>query len=297
MGSKELRKLIQEPSILVVPGVFDALGAKLAQEAGFQCILAGGNAVSAGLLGLPDMGLLTLSEMLDTVRRMRTVAEIPIIADIDTGGGSFLNVRRTIREMELAGASAVQIEDQVFPKKAGLTEGRLVVEPEEMVGRLKAATDARTGDLLIIARTDADDLSEAIDRANLYHEQGADVLFVEEMKTTQSMSRVVKEVQGPTLAVMVEGSKYAFLSVSELERIGFSAAYYCNSVIFAASYATRLVLHELRKNGTTQSLWEKMVMFDEYNRMIGFDAMDQLQTQYKGLQAKIRNCRVRSLSG
>lgn len=277
--SQLLRDLLRQPAILVIPGVFDALGARLAEESGFQGILVGGYAVSASLLGLPDLGLITLNEMLDSVRRMRAVVEIPIIADIDTGGGGVLNVRRTIREMELAGAAGVQIEDQVFPKKAGLTAGRQVVDAGAMVDRLRAVTDARRGDLVVIARTDVADLSEAIERANLYHEHGADVLFIEDLHTRTEMERVVREVRGPVLTVMVEGSGYAFLRVQELESIGFKVVYFCNSVLFAATCAVRTALEELKRTGSTEHLWERMVLFEEFNRLIGFDRWDRLQTE------------------
>jgi methylisocitrate lyase len=272
--------------MLVIPGVYDPLGARLAQECGFQVVLAGGYAVSASLLGMPDMGLITLNEMLDTVRRIRSVTDLAIVADIDTGGGGSLNVRRTITQMELAGASGVQIEDQVFPKKAGLTAGRRVVEPEAMVTRLKAATDARRGDLVIIARTDAPDLTEAIDRANLYREYGADVLFIEDIHSRESMERVVREVRGPCLAVMVEGSGYPFLSAPELEKIGFKITYYCDSLIFATTFAARLTLEELRRTGTTKALWDRMTQFEEFNRLIGFKELDRLQAAYEMAEAE-----------
>ncbi len=284
---QSLRKLLSNPGMIVIPGVFDPLGARLACDCGFQAILAGGYAVSASLLGMPDMGLITLNEMLDTVRRLRAVVELPIIADIDTGGGGVLNVARTIKEMELAGASGVQIEDQVFPKKAGLTPGRRVVDPQVMVTRLKAATDARTGDMVIIARTDAPDLSDAIDRANLYREHGADVLFIEDIHTREAMDRVVSQVRGPTLAVMVEGSGYPFLSAPELESIGFKVTYYCNSAIFAATFAMRCTLQQLRSSGTTQPLWDRMTLFEEFNRLVGFSKMDQMQMEYEKAETEV----------
>ena len=280
-NNRSLLEQVKDPSILVIPGVYDPLTARIAENCGFPAILAGGYAVSATYLGLPDMEMITPTEMLDTVRRIRAVVDLPIVADIDTGGGALLNIRRLIKGMELAGASGIQIEDQFFPKRAGLTEGRQVIKPEDMVMRLKAVTDARTSDLLIIARTDAEDLSDAIDRANLYYEHGADVLFIEDIHDRESMDRVVKEVQGPTLAVMVEGSGYPFLSIPELEEVGFDVVYYCNSAMYAATYAAKMALQELKKTGTTKGIMDKMISFKDFNELIGFDELRRLQIEYE----------------
>ena len=283
-NKKSLVELVKDPSILVIPGVYDPLTARIAADCGFPAILAGGYAVSATQLGLPDMEMITPTEMLDTVRRMRAVVDVPIVADIDTGGGALLNIRRVIKGMELAGASGIQIEDQFFPKRAGLTAGREVVKPKDMVMRLKAVTDARTTDLLIIARTDAEDLSDAIDRANLYYEHGADLLFIEDIHDRESMDRVVKEVEGPTLAVMVEGSGYPFLSITELEEIGFDVVYYCNSAMYAATFAAQMALQELKEKGTTKALFDKMISFQDFNRLIGFDELRSLQLKFEKLK-------------
>ncbi|GAG41056.1 unnamed protein product, partial [marine sediment metagenome] len=170
----QLRRMLNEPGIIVVPGVYDALAAKIAEKTGHQAILAGGYAVVASLLGQPDMGIITLNEMADAVHRMSMVVNIPIIADIDTGFGEILNVIRTIKELESAGASAVQMEDQVFPKRAGLTLGREVIPTEQMIKKLHAAVDAKEDpDFVIIARTDAQPLGKAIERSNAYYQAGA----------------------------------------------------------------------------------------------------------------------------
>ena len=281
-AAKQLRRMLCKPGIIVVPGVHDALAAKIAEKAGHQAILAGGYAVVASLLGQPDMGIITLNEMADTVHRMSMVVNIPIIADIDTGYGGILNVIRTVKELESAGASAVQIEDQVFPKRAGLTSGRKVVPAKEMVKKLRAAVDAKEDpDFVIIARTDAQPLDEAIKRANAYYEAGADILFIEDIHSKEEMVKVNKEVRGPTLSVMVEGSGYPFLSAKELEELGFKMVYYCDSSVFAATKAVSKVMKILKVSGTTKDIMDEMTLFKKFNEFIGFDDFSQLEKKYK----------------
>jgi methylisocitrate lyase len=280
--SRQLRRLLDESGIVVVPGVHDALAAKIAEKAGHQAILAGGYAIVASLLGQPDMGIITLNEMADTVRRMSMVVDIPIIADIDTGYGGILNVIRTVKELESAGASAVQIEDQVFPKRAGLTSGREVILTEQMIGKLRAAVDAKEDpDFVIIARTDAQPLDEAIKRSNAYHEAGADILFIEDIHSEEEMLMVNKEVQGPTLSVMVEGSGYPFLPAKKLEKLGFKMVYYCDSSIFATAKVVSKVMKKLKDSGTTQDIMDEMTLFKEFNELIGFNTFTELETRYK----------------
>lgn len=279
--TEKLRKMLQNPGIIVVPGVYDALAAKIAEKEGHQAILAGGYAVVASLLGQPDMGIITLNEMADTVRRMSLAVNIPIIADVDTGYGGILNVIRTVRELESSGATTIQIEDQVFPKRAGLTSGRQVISAGKMVEKLHAAVDAkRDSNFVIIARTDAQPLNEAIQRANAYYEAGADILFIEDIHSEEEMIKVNKEVKGPTLSVMVEGSGYPFLSTKELEKLGFKMVYYCDSSIFAAAKAVSKVMKKLKDSGTTKDIMEEMVLFEEFNELIGFKDFDVLQKRY-----------------
>lgn len=276
-----LRKMLNEPGIIVVPGVYDTLAAKIAKQAGHQAILAGGYAVVASLLGQPDMGIITLNEMADTVRRMSMVVDIPIIADIDTGYGGILNVIRTVKELESAGASAIQMEDQVFPKRAGLTLGRKVISAKEMIKKLHAAVDAKEDpDFVIIARTDAQPVDEAIGRANAYYEAGADILFIEDIHSEKEMLIVNKEVKGPTLSVMVEGSGYPFLPAKKLEELGFKMIYYCDSSIFAATKAVSKAMRKLKDLGTTEDMMDEMMQFKEFNELIGFNEFTEIEKKY-----------------
>lgn len=280
-ASKQLRRMLNEPGIIVVPGVYDALAAKIAEKAGHQAILAGGYAVVASLLGQPDMGIITLNEMADIVHRMSMVVNIPIIADIDTGFGEILNVIRTIKELESVGASAVQMEDQVFPKRAGLTLGRKVISTEQMIKKLHAAVDAKKDpDFVIIARTDAQPLDEAIKRSNAYYEAGADILFIEDIHSQEEMLRVNKEVKGPTLSVMVEGSGYPFFPAKKLEELGFKMVYYCNSSLFAATKAVYKAMKKLKEPGTTEEMMDEMIQFKEFNELIGFNEFTEIAKKY-----------------
>ena len=280
-ASNQLRRMLNEPGIIVVPGVYDALAAKIAEKAGHQAILAGGYAVVASLLGQPDMGIITLNEIADTVHRMSMVVNIPIIADIDTGFGEILNVIRTIKELESAGASAVQMEDQVFPKRAGLTLGRKVIPTEQMIKKLHAAVDAKKDpDFVIIARTDAQPIDEAIKRSNAYYEAGADILFIEDIHSEEEMLKVNKEVQGPTLSVMVEGSGYPFLPAKKLEKLGFKMVYYCNSSLFAATKAVSKAMKKLKDSGTTEEMMDEMMQFKEFNELIGFNEFTEIEKKY-----------------
>jgi 2-methylisocitrate lyase-like PEP mutase family enzyme len=279
--TKKLREMLDEPGIIVVPGVYDALAARIAEKAGHQAILAGGYAVVASLLGQPDMGIITLNEMADTVHRMSMIVNIPIIADIDTGFGEILNVIRTVKELESAGASAVQMEDQVFPKRAGLTLGRQVIPIEQMIKKLHAAVDARKDpDFVIIARTDAQPINEAIKRSNAYYEAGADILFIEDIHSEEEMLKVNKEVRGPTLSVMVEGSGYPFLPAKKLEELGFKMVYYCNSSIFAATKAVYKAMKKLKEQGTTEEMMDEMMQFKEFNELIGFNEFTEIAKKY-----------------
>jgi len=280
--TKKLREMLDEHGIILVPGVHDALTAKIAEKEGHRAILAGGYAIVASLLGQPDMGIITLNEMADTVRRISSVVNIPIIADVDTGYGGILNVIRTVKELESAGASAIQIEDQVFPKKAGLTSGRKVIPVKEMIEKLHAAVDAKKDpDFVIIARTDAQPLEEAINRSNMYYEAGADILFIEDIHSKKEMLKVNKEVKGPTLSVMVEGSGYPFLSAKELEELGFKMVYYCDSSIFATAKVVSKVMKKLKDLGTTKDMMDEMMLFKEFNEFIGFNDFTKLEKKYR----------------
>ena len=207
------RHLVHDPAILILPGAHDALSARVIAGAGFKALAVGGYAVSASYLGRPDVGLLTLSEMVDHMARIADAADLPVLADGDTGHGNVTNVMRTVKEIERTGAAAMFLEDQVFPKRCGHMEGKAVIPASEMIAKIKAAVDARTDqDFVIMARTDAlapCGIDEALERANRYIEAGADMIFVEAPRTVGDMCRITREVQAATMANHVEGGKDA----------------------------------------------------------------------------------------
>lgn len=257
-----LRAAMTPGRLLMAPGVFDCLTARLAECAGFSALYMTGSGVSISRLGAPDVALLSFAEILDQAKRIADVTRLPVIADADTGYGGPLNVVRTVREMERAGIAAVQIEDQDWPKRCGHELGRRLVSRQEMVGRVKAAVDARVDpDLLIIARTDArttDGLAEALDRAEAYREAGADILFVESPESEEEM-RQVTALKAPTLANQVEGGRTPMLPRDVLQALGFGLAIYPNSVTRLFGRMGRMLFDELHGTGSTQAFADRML--------------------------------------
>ena len=279
-----LKKYILEDAILVMPGAHDALTAKIVGQAGFKALTIGGYSASASLLGLPDLSFLTLTEMVDCIHRIVGAVDIPVFTDGDTGHGGVLNVRRTVKEIERTGAAGMFIEDQVFPKRCGHMLDKQVIEKEEMTAKVKAAVDARVDDdFVIMARTDAlavNGLEDAIERANLFFQAGADLIFVEAPTTVEQMRMITARVDAPTLANNIEGGKSPLLSAPELEEIGY------NTVVFpvAATYAIAKVvgdlMAELSTTGTTAGFSGRMVSFDEFNHLIDLDRLRALERTY-----------------
>lgn len=225
----ELRELLKQPGLIRAPGVFDGLGAHLVRSAGFAAAYLTGAGVSVSGYGLPDIGLVTGTEMADRAAMIVQASGLPVIADADTGYGNELNVARTVRAYEQAGVAAIQLEDQVFPKRCGHLAGKDVIGTGEFTGKLRAALDARQADTLIIARTDAiatAGIDEAIDRANKYAAEGADVIFVEAPESRAEIERVAAEVSAPLLFNVVPGGRSPAISDAELERLGFRIAIY-----------------------------------------------------------------------
>ena len=258
-----LRERLSEPRILLAPGCFDCLGARLIETAGFDAAYVTGSGVSMSALGAPDVGLASFSEALDRIKRICDVLTIPVIADGDTGFGGPLNVIRTVREFERAGVSAIQIEDQDSPKRCGHELGRRLVTPAEMVGRLKAAVDARLDEsFLVIARTDArttDGLDAALERAALFREAGADVIFVESPESEEEMARICAAFPGaPTLANMVEGGRTPVLPAGRLEEIGYRIAIYPNSLTRLFARVGGDLMRSLRETGSTEAFADRM---------------------------------------
>lgn len=260
--TRRLRALLAEPEIVVAPGCFDCITGRLVDAAGFPAVYVSGSGVSMSALGAPDVGLLSFGEILDRVRRIADVVSIPVIADADTGYGGPLNVMRTVREFERAGVSALQIEDQVWPKKCGHEPGREIASADEMVGRIKAAVDARTEGIVIVARTDArstEGLSAAIDRARLYGEAGADVLFVESPESEAELDEVNRRLDKPTFANMVEGGRTPILPAPKLQELGFSIAIFPNSLTRLIGRTGAALMAELKETGTTAGMASQML--------------------------------------
>ena len=286
-----LKTMILERDVLVMPGVYDALSARVAQECGHRAVFLGGFSATGALLAEPDSSQLSLSELADHVARICEATELPVFADADTGFGNVTNTRRTVRMLERAGAAALFIEDQVFPKRCGHTPGKAVVPVADMVAKIRAAVDAREdADMVIMARTDAiavNGLEDAISRANLYREAGADLLFVEAPRTVDDMRRILREVQGPHLANMVDFGDSPELAASELQEIGFSAAIWPVSAILAVTRALREVMGGLKHKGTTKHLHERMVTFDEFTTLVGLPALRHREAEQLDLAEKI----------
>ena len=281
---KNLRKLLEDNKILAAPGAHDALSAKIIEYVGFEAVYMTGYGQSASHLGQPDVGLLTMTEMLSRVNNISSAVNIPVICDGDTGFGNVINVIRTVKEYEKAGAAAIQLEDQVAPKKCGHMKGRQVVPAREMAAKIKAAVEARTdNDFLIIARTDArtiHGIDEAIGRGKLYEKAGADVLFIESPESVEEMKVIASSFNVPVLANMVEGGRTPLLSNDELEEIGYNLVIYPTASTYITAAAVLDLMRELKTKGTTKHLMEKMVSFEDFNSLIGLDTIKKIEKQY-----------------
>jgi len=279
-----LKKYILDKEILVMPGAFDSLSAKIIEKIGFKAVTIGGYAFSATILGKPDVSLLTLTEMVNYTHQIVGAVDIPVFADGDTGHGNVINVQRTVREFERAGVAGLFIEDQVFPKRCGHMEGKQVIEVEEMVAKIKAAVDVRIdSDMTIMARTDAlavSGLDETINRANIYREAGADLIFIEAPPKIEDMRRITHEVNAPTVANMIEGGKTPLLSVSKLEEIGYSVVVFPLSTLFASAKTVWQVMQTLYKTGSTEGYLNNMMIFEDFNKIVGLEEIRQLEKHY-----------------
>jgi carboxyvinyl-carboxyphosphonate phosphorylmutase len=280
----ELKKLLFGKEILIAPGAYDALSAKLIQEAGFKVVYATGAGISNSQFGFADVGLTTQTEILEQVRRIVNAVERPVIVDADTGYGNVLNVIRTVKEFEKAGATALQIEDQTFPKKCGHFEGKEVVPREEMINKIKAAVDTRQDkDLVIIARTDARavfGIEEAIDRAHAFIEAGADAIFVEAPQTKDEIRRIAREISVPKVVNMVEGGKTPLCSARELGEMGYRVALFANCVLRTSVKAIQKTLRHLIEHGSTIELLDEMITMQERNRITGLEETYRIEKLY-----------------
>jgi len=278
---KRLRQLLKDKEILVAPGAHDALTAKIIEKVGFNAVYMTGYGQAASHLGQPDVGLMTMTEMLSRVSNMVSAVEIPVICDGDTGFGNVVNVMRTVREYEKAGAAAIQLEDQVSPKKCGHMTGRQVIPKEEMVEKIKAAVAARKDpDFVIIARTDARTvlgIDEAVIRGKAYEEAGADVIFIESPESLDDMKKITTSFKVPVLANMVEGGRTPLLDVEELAEIGYHLVIYPTSSTYITAQAMVQLMKELMAKGTTKHLIEKMIPFADFNNLIGLPKIKEVE--------------------
>ena len=277
-----LRARLQSGEILVAPGAYDALTARLLEQAGFEAVYRGGYAASAAAFALPDLGITTLTDMVDHLRRMTNAIDVPVIADADTGYGEVPQVVHTVHELEAAGAAAIQFEDQVFPKRCGHMEGKKVIPAEEMVIKLRAALDARRNpETVIIARSDATavtGLDDAIARSRMYADAGADVIFIDAPTSEDDLKAIA--AGGINAVLMVNISEYGKtpdLGAQRFEELGFGLVIYPSSTLFAAAQSTKELAAALMAEGSTVSSVPRMMPFDEINDILGKDEWDSLE--------------------
>ena len=282
---KNLRKLINNKTKpLVIPGVYDAIGAKIAQKVGFDAMFQTGYGTSATLLGMPDYGFIGGAETLDNARRISNAISVPLIVDIDTGYGNALTVRKLIQELQGAGVSGVFLEDQKWPKRCGHMKGKDVIPKEEYAEKLQSAIDAKSNkDFIIVARTDAratEGLDKAIERGNYYKKLGADVIFVEAPKSLQEMKEIGKSINAPLVANMIEGGATPINSAAKLNKMGYKIILYPLSILYANTFATLKILHELKNKGTTMKLKNNLVRFNQFNDIVELSKYNKIEKRY-----------------
>jgi len=285
-ATRRLRELLAGPELVVAPGAYDALSARLIAQTGFSVVYMTGFGTAASVLGQPDVGLLTMSEMVSRAAALAAVTgDVPLIADADTGYGNPINVRRTIQEYERAGVAAVHIEDQVWPKKCGHMEGKQVIPLDEMVQKIRAAVDARQDpDFVIIARTDANavhGLEDALRRGQAYREAGADVLFIEAPRSIEELRAIAETF--PNVALLfnwAESGKTPALSLSEIKALGFKLVIFPVSLLFAATHAMLNMLEVFKQGQTSSALAEHMVTFSQFTHLVGLPDIQALEQRY-----------------
>src|ERR671931_2934290 len=280
-----LREQIEDNNkIIVLPGVFDALSARIAEQVGFDAMFQTGYGSAAALLGMPDYGFLNAGETIDNARRIIRAVNVPVIVDVDTGYGNPLNVWRLVRDLESLGAAGIFLEDQVWPKRCGHMMGKDVIAKHEYIPKLKAAVEARKSkDFIIVARTDARapiGLDEAIERGKAYKKAGADVIFVEAPRSIEEMKKVADEIDAPLVANMIEDGVTPTMPAQELLKLGYRIAVFPLSALYSATYAMREVLKEMRKTGATSETRKMMVTFKDFNRFVDLKRYLGLEKRY-----------------
>jgi len=279
-----LRSILDKPGILVLPGIYDCISARLAERVGFEVLFTSGFGISGSTLGRPDFGFLTATEMLWSVTRIIDSVNIPVVADIDTGYGNVLNVMRTVEGVVRAGAAGIILEDQMWPKKCGHFEGKSVISMDEHVEKVRAAVEARDDSgLVIIGRTDSRaelGLDEAIKRGKAYYEAGADIVFIEAPLSAEELKIAADELRGiPLFANMVEGGKTPFLSTGELEEFGYKIAVFPLTGLFAATRAIEDSFKTLKETGTSEG-YTKMYSFKEFEELVDVSGYSDIETKF-----------------
>jgi len=279
-----LRDLLARDRIVVAPGAYDALTARLVERAGFEAVYLSGAGVSYTHLARPDIGLVTLDEMLRQAEAICSAVKIPVLADGDTGFGNAINVQRTVRAYERAGLAGIQLEDQTFPKRCGHLDGKEVIDLDEMVGKVRAAVDARSDThFVIVARTDAiatHGIEEALRRLSSYADAGADMLFADGPSTLEHLAAIPRALPRPAVANMVEGGKTPLVPAAELERLGYRLVIFPNSLVRLLAHAGANLLAALRASGTTAGARQDMLSFDELNDLVGTPAILEAGRRY-----------------
>jgi len=283
---KSVRKLLQDKSKpLVMPGVYDAIGAKIVEKVGFEAMFQTGYGTSATLFGMPDYGFIGSTETVDNARRICHAVSTPVIVDADTGYGNALSVWKLVQELEEVGASGIFLEDQKWPKRCGHMQGKEVIQKDEYAEKLQAALDARSNkDFIIVARTDAraiEGLDNAIERGLYYKKIGADAIFIEAPKTIKEMKIIGESINAPLVANMIEGGATPIISKSKLHKMGFKIVLYPLSVLFSNTYSTLKLLQELKKSGTTRKLSKQIVNFNQFNDVVELAKYRKLEQKYK----------------
>jgi carboxyvinyl-carboxyphosphonate phosphorylmutase len=287
---KKLSSMIKSKKPLVIPGVYDAIGAKIAEKVGFDAMFQTGYGTSATLFGMPDYGFIGATETVDNARRISNAISVPLIVDSDTGYGNALSVWKLVKELESAGAAGIFLEDQKWPKRCGHMQGKEVIPQEEYTEKLGAAIDARENkDFIIVARTDSratEGLEKAIERGIQNKKTGADAVFIEAPISLNEMKKIGKEIKAPLVANMIEGGATPMNSAQTLNKIGFNIILYPLSVLFANTFATMNILQELKNTGTTSKYKQKVVNFDQFNNLVELDKFKKMETKYKVIKRK-----------
>jgi len=295
MTETTLRARLVKPPIVIAPGIYDPLTALIAERAGFEALYVSGAAIAYTRLGRPDIGLVSMSEVVETVALIRDRVRAHLVVDADTGYGNALNVERAVRLLERAGANAIQLEDQDFPKRCGHLDDKTLIPAQEMAGKIKAAVDVRaSSETLIIARTDAiavEGFDGAVARAALYRDAGADMLFIEAPRQRDELARVVKQAAGkvPLMANMVEGGKTPILPARELQELGFSLVIFPGGIVRALAKTAEEFYRSLKTHGTTGPFRPRMFDFTALNDLIGTTELMALGKQYEAAPAPDSN--------